>query len=212
MDIASTIFNALQPLLWVIPVLILIYIIKTPWFKGCAGERIVHFCLKRLPKSDYKVLKDVTLPCESGSTQIDHIVVSKYGIFVVETKNMKGWIFGGTYQPMWQQTFFKRSSVFKNPLHQNYKHIKTLQSLLGIDDTAFHSVIVFVGEGVFKTEMPENVTKSVRSMMKYIRSFNTVIFNEQQLQTFITDIEQSRFKPGFATDFAHVQSLKKADK
>lgn len=212
MDIASTVFNALQPLLWVIPALILIYVIKTPWFKGCAGECIVHFCLNRLPKSDYKVLKDITLPCDSGTTQIDHIVVSKYGIFVVETKNMKGWIFGGTYQPMWKQTLFKRSSVFKNPLHQNYKHLKTLQSLLGIEDTAFHSVIVFVGEGVFKSEMPENVTKSVRAMLRYIRSFDTVIFDDKQRESFTVRIEQARCKPGLATDLAHIRSLKAVEK
>jgi len=45
-----------------------------------------------LPKEQYTVLHNITLPTDDGTTQIDHIVVSRFGVFVVETKNMKGWI------------------------------------------------------------------------------------------------------------------------
>ncbi|WP_462270725.1 nuclease-related domain-containing protein [Desulfobacter sp.] len=62
----------------------------------------------------------VTLTTD-GTTPIDPIIISKYEIFVVETKNMKGWIFGQPKQKMWTQKIFKHSSKFKNPLHLN-KH------------------------------------------------------------------------------------------
>ncbi|MGR5279715.1 nuclease-related domain-containing protein, partial [Vibrio rotiferianus] len=88
----------------------------------------------------------------------DHIVVSKYGIFVVETKNMKGWIFGSARQRQWTQKIYRHSSKFQNPLHQNYKHIKALETLLGCSEEHLHSVIVFIGDSTFKTEMPPNVT------------------------------------------------------
>ena len=97
------------------------------------------------------------LPTEDGSTQIDHIIVSQYGIFVVETKNMKGWIFGGEHQKMWTQSIFKHKSKFQNPLHQNYKHIKTLERVLNIESDKLFSVIVFVGDATFKAQMPANV-------------------------------------------------------
>jgi hypothetical protein len=55
-------------------------------------------------------------------------------VFVVETKNMKGWIFGSATQPFWTQKIFRSNYKFQNPLHQNYKHVKTLQALPGLGD------------------------------------------------------------------------------
>ena len=54
--------------------------------------------LSRLPKEDYHLIKNITLPTGDGTTQIDHILVSRFGVFVIETKNMKGWIFGSAHQ------------------------------------------------------------------------------------------------------------------
>ena len=95
------------------------------------------------------VEKDVTLPTVDGTTQVEHIIVSRYGIFVIETKKMKGWIFGSERQKTWTQKIFKHSRKFQNPLHQNYKHVKTLSHLLDVEENKFHSVIVFTGESTF---------------------------------------------------------------
>jgi restriction system protein len=96
----SPIINQFVGALWyLIPIAILAAILKSPWFKGVAGEFIVNISAKLLlNKDDYHLIKNVTLPTEDGTTQMDHIIVSKYGIFVVETKNMKGWIFGNPNQ------------------------------------------------------------------------------------------------------------------
>jgi len=143
--------------LYLIPIAILTGVLKSSWFKGIAGESIVNLSVKfLLDKEKYHLIKNVTLPTEDGSTQIDHIIVSEFGVFVVETKNMKGWIFGGPNQKLWTQKIYKHSSKFQNPLHQNYKHVKTLESLLGLNEQQVHSVIVFIGDSTFKTEMPSN--------------------------------------------------------
>ncbi len=71
------------------------------------GEFIVNLATKiSLDKTVYTLFKNVTLPTDDGTTQIDHIIVSKYGIFVVETKNMQGWIFGSAQQKSWTQKLF----------------------------------------------------------------------------------------------------------
>ena len=62
--------------------------------KGRRGERAVASILSELPSSEYSVINDITLQDEHGSTQIDHVIVSVYGIFVIETKNYSGWIMG----------------------------------------------------------------------------------------------------------------------
>lgn len=58
---------------------------------GKMGEKLVAMKLYWL-SGEYIVLNDVLLPAKNGTSQVDHIVVSPYGIFVIETKNYKGWI------------------------------------------------------------------------------------------------------------------------
>ena len=60
--------------------------------KGIVGEKIISVLLSGLPKEQYILLNDVILQTEKLTTQIDHILVSVYGIFLIETKNYKGWI------------------------------------------------------------------------------------------------------------------------
>ena len=170
--ITSEVFVALW---YFIPLAILVGIVKSPWFKGVMGEFAINLSAKwRLNKSQYHLIKNVTLPTGNGTTQIDHIIVSVFGVFVVETKNMKGWIFGNPNQKTWTQKIYRHSSKFQNPLHQNYKHVKTLESLLGLNEKQVHSVIVFVGNSKFKTEMPENVTYG-GGYAKYIKSKTTPV-------------------------------------
>jgi hypothetical protein len=129
MDFLQIITQAIGTLWYLIPLAILVGLLKSPWFKGVVGEFVVNLSARlMLDKEVYHLIKNVTLPTDNGSTQIDHIIVSVYGIFVVETKNMKGWIFGSPNQKTWTQKIYKLSSKFQNPLHQNYKHVKELQS------------------------------------------------------------------------------------
>ena len=119
---------------WVIPLLLIIGAFKVfkPFLKGKMGEFAVSAHVKLyLDKENYRLLNDCTLLDEQNqSTQIDHILLSPYGVFVIETKNYKGWIFGGERQKMWTQKIYKKSYKFQNPLHQNYKHQKVLEDIL----------------------------------------------------------------------------------
>ena len=187
---------------------ILSVILNSPWFKGKTGEFIVNISAKlMLNKDEYHLIKNVTLPTEDGTTQIDHIIVSKYGIFVVETKNMKGWIFGSPNQNIWTQKIYKHSIKFQNPLYQNYKHIKTIESLLGLNDQQVHSVVVFVGESTFKTEMPENVTYGF-GYIRFIKSKNKLVLNKSKIDEIVRKIEEGRLTPSFKTDKEHVKHVK----
>src|SRR5690554_1166944 len=196
----SPIINEAFKLWWVIPILLVISIFKTPWFKGLLGEALVKLAAKwRLPEDTYHRIHNVTLPTPDGSTQIDHIFVSRFGIFVVETKNMKGWIFGSEHQAQWTQKIFKKSFRFQNPLRQNYKHVKTLESLLGVSADTVHSVIVFTGESTFKTAMPDNVRRGV-GYISYIKSFRTPVFSEREVQKIVAHIQSDRLEPSRATN------------
>ena len=214
----------LNSLWYLIPIFIFAIIIKSAWFKGILGEWQVNLLIKFfLNKREYHLIKNVTLPTfiegkEQGTTQIDHIIVSKYGVFVVETKNMKGWIFGSEHQKQWTQQIYKHKSKFQNPLHQNYKHIKTLESLLNIEnrklngernsanDTLF-SVIIFMGDSTFKKTMPENV-RFARGGIEYIKSKTDIVFNTAEVTSIIEQIESGRLARGFKTNREHVKHVK----
>ncbi|MEH6560385.1 MAG: nuclease-related domain-containing protein [Marinobacter sp.] len=99
MDFALA-FQPIFHMLWyLLPVAILAAILKSPRFKGWMDECLVNISARLfLDKNTYHLIRNVTLPTEDGTTQIDYITVSPFGVFVVETKNMKGWIFGNAKQ------------------------------------------------------------------------------------------------------------------
>lgn len=189
-------------------IIIVVSFFKSPVGKGIIGEFFVNTINSvALDKKIYHSLKNITLPIDGGTTQIDHIIVSPYGIFVIETKNMKGWIFGGENQKVWTQQIYKKKNTFQNPLRQNYKHIKSLQQLLGIEEKNLHSIIVFTGECKFKTKMPENVFRGA-SYTKYIKSFREKIFDDTQTKVMVSSINNARKAGGLKTHIEHVNHLK----
>ncbi len=115
-----------------------------PKWKGKAGEKLVKRILGKLDPTSYYVLHDVMVHTEYGdTTQIDHIVIAETGVFVIETKNYEGWIFGSEKSARWTQGIFRKKSSFQNPFRQNYKHIKAMewvmeQQLPCISIVAFH--------------------------------------------------------------------------
>ena len=159
-----------------------------PRLKGRIGEAGVNFWVKRqLDPNVYHLIPDVMLPTSDGTTQLDHVIVSRYGIFVVETKNYKGWIFGNEHDAQWTQSLYRHKSRFQNPLRQNYKHTKTLAELTGIPEALFKSMVVFVGECTFKTVMPPNVMY-LRDFPRYIKAFQTPLIRDGQVPEIVSVI------------------------
>jgi hypothetical protein len=192
---------------WILPLIVMVAVAKTPWFKGVFGEFIVKVSARfLLDPLEYTAIHDVTLQTSDGTTQIDHIFISRYGIFVVETKNYGGWIFGDPNQAKWTQKFYKKSNQFQNPLRQNYKHIKALEELTGLAFEKFHSVIVFVGGSTFKTTMPENVTQS-GAYIRYIKSKMQPSLTIEERAHAYDRILNDRLKPSMATNYAHIQNV-----
>ncbi|OCA90574.1 hypothetical protein A8F94_01445 [Bacillus sp. FJAT-27225] len=128
-----------------------------PHIKGWLGERKVSALLHSLDSNTYTVLNDLYIPTENGqTTQIDHILISRKGIFVIEMKNYTGWIFGTEKSPSWTKVRNKHKQPFQNPIRQNYGHIKALQNLLGDSaaDVPVYSIIVFGRNAALKFKEP----------------------------------------------------------
>ncbi len=176
--------------------------------KGRNGELLVNQCIKdHLNPDDYSLLENITLPTnDNGSTQIDHILISKFGIFVIETKNMTGWIFGNESSKSWTKTLYNKKIQFQNPIRQNYKHIKAVSRLLGIAANRIYSLVVFVGDADFKTIIPHNVFLD-DDFIPFIQSKNQRIYNDQQIKRFISKLEKNRFDDSIETERKHIEYL-----
>ncbi|MCP4106613.1 MAG: NERD domain-containing protein [Desulfobacteraceae bacterium] len=159
--------------------------------KGAVGETVFGVASSLTLGKDYHVLKNIVIPAYDGTTQVDQVIVSKYGIFVIEIKNYKGWIFGKENDAKWTQALYKEKHSFQNPLRQNYKHIKSLEELTGISGTKIISVVNFSGEVTFKTPMPANVTKGI-GFIDFIRSHREVILSDAEVERVITQISDNR--------------------
>jgi len=154
----------------------------------------------------YRDLNNVTIETANGTTQIDHVIVSRFGIFVVETKNMNGWIYGSEKDAQWTQVFPNRQKFrFQNPLRQNYRHSKAIAEFLGIDHASIHSVVMFWGECQFKTDMPPNVM--YRGYIAYIKSKTTIVFTEEDVDSFYAVLKEGRLPKTWATNRKHLASL-----
>ena len=211
----SPLYAQLFSALWfLIPFIVCISFFRSAWVKGLIGEFIVNLLARfQLDQQVYHLLKNVTLRTEDGTTQIDHIIVSVYGVFVMETKNIRGWIFGQPQQKMWTQQIYKHKNQFQNPLHQNYKHIKTLQALLYLEEEQLHSVIVFVGKSEFKTPQPQNVTHGM-AYIRHIKSKTELLITPIEKDQIIAAIENGRLTASFKTNREHINHVQQivADK
>ena len=103
--------------------------LKIPMWKGQYSEKLVNDKISKL-SDEYVIFNDLLFESNGRSTQIDHVVVSPYGVFVIETKGYKGLIFGGENSEYWTQTIYKSKHQFYNPIKQNEGHVRFLHHLL----------------------------------------------------------------------------------
>ena len=208
MDLLAVLKPFLINFWWLIVTALVLPVFRTPWFKGVSGEFLVRLLARlMLDRNRYYAFHNVMLATPDGTTQIDHIFVSRFGVFVVETKNMQGWIFGDPSRATWTQQIFKSKYKFQNPLRQNYKHTKALEALLSIPESAIYSVIVFVGESTFKTVMPDNVTYA-GGFIRYIKSKSQTILTDSQVRAVVSAIELGKLKSTFQVQREHVRRLR----
>lgn len=138
-------------LLLIILAIAITYALFETKIKGWVGEKTVAAILSRLDRSRYNVINNVVLSRNGKTTQIDHLVISHYGVFVIETKNYKGWILGGENSEYWIQVIYQWKHKFYNPIRQNAGHVQALKnSLLEFPHLKFISIIVFSTRATIK--------------------------------------------------------------
>jgi restriction system protein len=173
---------------------------------GWFGEKKTSFHIwLSLDRKVYRRFHNVIIPARNGTTQIDHILVSPYGVFIIETKNIKGWIFGSESEERWSQSLYGRNYPFQNPIRQTFRQKKILSQYLGLEESLIHTVIYFVGDCEFKTHLPANVIN--HGLGRFIGKYISRILSSEETQHIVGTLEQYMSRSPLTTR-DHIRSLR----
>ncbi len=173
-------------------------------------EHLVVECLKsQIDREKEVLLNNLTLPLKDGTTtQIDHVLISKRGIFVIESKDYNAWIFGQEKDRHWTASYpNKKQYSFQNPLRQNYKHTQAIEKILEfVPKEQVHSLIVFSGKTTFKTDMPDNVIY-LKDLPDYLTKYQAEPISLEQVHLSLGRLSFIRLPESIETDEAHIKQL-----
>lgn len=154
--------------------------------QALAAENAVEFALRQLEENRYFVFRDLIIPSSSKSmslTQIDHVVVSRKGIFCIETKSNKGNIYGYSRSESWKQYLGNGDKPYtvNSPFRQNRHHVKSLEALLkGRLNAPVHSYVAFpnakrvVIDGVIEDMSPSGIMKKIQKHQRDMYDYESV--------------------------------------
>ena len=194
-----------NPYFIVMAILAVLVDVYYPKFRGFMGEFWVRQELKKLPKDKYIILNDIMVSQNNSTHQIDHLIISQFGIFVIEMKNYYGLILGEEHRNKWVQYLGKNKSYFLNPIHQNYGHVKALEELLNLDNKYFIPIVCFSNQAKLKIETNGNVVP-LDYLVSTIKSYQNIMI-ESNLQVIINKIIDSNITDK-AESKKHVKNIK----
>lgn len=171
---------------------------------GKSGEAEVSKTLKELGRG-YKVIDNVYIPTYKGTSQIDHVVVSKKGILCVETKNYKGKI-GVKNKSTWTQYLGNKKYDFYSPVMQNDGHIKALSKYLGMD--GIQGVVVFNKADI--SSIKDECVVGLDGLNRYIVKNKGCKLTDSQVNDIYKKLK--KLKNGKLTELKHINHVKKAIK
>ena len=167
----------------------------TPEYKSRAealgddGEKRVSSFLEDLDCEEYRVFNDLLIRDGRYTTQVDHVIISRYGVFVLETKNVHGNVYGSGNAEFWKQylpdTGFKRYGYtqehqLRNPILQNEGHIKTLSRLVFGNEVPVCGIVVFPNGTDLKIKANAPVLH-MREVVPFIKQYRDVVLSSDQM-------------------------------
>ena len=192
--------------------------------KGKRGEMRVSAILSKL-SDEYTILNDLVFRTEKGTTQIDHIVVSKYGIFTIETKNYRGEIYGDdnrkewtqlivtkvTYEKKWWKTYtYVTKNRFYNPVKQSVGHALRIKELLSVfPHVKIVPIVVFTGDAILRYVESNNHVVYEENLLDVIDGYKTTYLTDNDVQAVLAILTSNNIREK-VSDRQHVKNLRTA--
>ncbi|NVK04465.1 MAG: NERD domain-containing protein [Flavobacteriia bacterium] len=157
--------------------------------KGKLGELKVQRILKRLPRRKYKIFNDVLIGNGGRYSQIDHVIISQFGIFIIETKNYNGWLFGSDRYKYWTQTLGRKKFKIYNPVWQNNAHVRAMKSLgREFSSATYHPIVVFAGNAKLKKIDTQSELVYIRNIRRHLKLYREKALSEQQVARLVNGL------------------------
>lgn len=181
-------------------------LLERPAYRGWWGEYKVNLLLRLCLSAEYRVFTHALYPGkdEAKPTQVDHVVVSRYGLFVIENRCLKGSIVVDPTEPnTWVQTIGRRKNRVRNPLVQNYAAIKAVRQAIGGHASKISNYAVMSGSATFPDGWPPRVF-GPWALLRKIQSKKTLILTRGQVLSICTALERGRIKGGYWATRKHI--------
>lgn len=192
--------------------------------KGHFGEYLTEYALKNgnLP-GRLRTWSNLLVPKQKDSpvvdeTEIDVIMLHERGVFVFESKNYSGWIFGSESDRTWTQALgASKRNRFYNPILQNSAHVKVLSERLVVPEDCFTSYIVFSDRCELKKVPPDGEGYRIchrDDMLDLLREDlgrGQQAFNALQFSTLAQRIEELASASTEEAQFFHAQDVQVAN-
>lgn len=192
--------------------------------KGKRGEMRVSAILSKL-SDEYTILNDLVFRTEKGTTQIDHIVVSKYGIFTIETKNYRGEIYGDdnrkewtqlivtkvTYEKKWWKSYtYVTKNRFYNPVKQSVGHALRIKELLSVfPHVKIVPIVVFTGDAILRYVESNNHVVYEKNLLDVIDGYKTTYLTDNDVHAVLAILTSNNIRET-VSDRQHVKNLRTA--
>ena len=197
---------------------------KSPKQRGAEGEREVHGILSKLPEG-YYLLDNVVLMKGTRTTQIEHIVVSKYGVFAIETKNYRGDIYGDDnrqhwtqiirtdvrYRRKWYKTYtYITKNNFYNPVKQSLGHVSGIKkSLAGCPSVPVIPIVVFAGEANLRGVQTGSHVIYDTELLSTISQYRKIYLSDSEVQKVFECLYRKNVS-GLVDEITHVHNVNAA--
>lgn len=181
----------------IIPAILIIILsicLKSPTIRGKLGERKVKRIIGKTIENKQYIINNLILKNDQKTSQIDHVVINQRGVFVIETKNYSGKVYGAEKQQEWTQVlaYGHIKNKLYNPLKQNATHVYNIKRIIG--NFPIHSIVVFVqnntnnieADNVIPLSLLKNKLKygeTILSLEQMKTAYETLLLNKETIST-----------------------------
>ena len=168
-------------IVFVIGIPILTSYLKSPSVRGKRGENRVRRIIGKTQEGLRYVFNDYKIVDEGMSCQIDHVLINRNGVFVIETKNYSGNIYGTDEQQEWTQVlaYGKVKNKIYNPVKQNNTHLYRIRKILP-NEFPLISIVVFVQNNT--QNINSKVAIPLYRLYGYIEKNRGITLSPEQIQ------------------------------
>jgi restriction system protein len=173
---------------------------------SASARRKADWSQTRRSDDSFRSYVGLIVPDERGTTEIDEVFVTPAGVFVVEKKDFAAWIYGSENDDFWTAVYPNREKHrFQNPIRQNYRHVRALESFLKLPRSSLTPVVVFSRRSRLMTALPAQVMTD--KYLEFVRSVETVALSPEEFDAICTGLDALAVKSDRTARFRHVDEL-----